>query len=266
MSTPSIREPASQAPWRQTVPMDKLRPGKDNPREDPGDLKGLADTMVKEGLKQPILVVPVPGTDVYEIEDGWRRYLAAGYLQWTDIPAIIIPYQQAVNRSVRAIYTALITDTGKKSLNQIERGRGFARLQKEFGFSVAEIATQVGLSASTVSDDLMLLMLDDKAQKMIINKKVSASEMKAMLRTYRAQQRRKQGLKPLGPVWEAPWFGPDHALAHKAEPLCDSLDHSMRRRYGKKGNYRGACGQCWQRVIEQEYEKILKSAGWTPPP
>lgn len=266
MSTPA--QPSSVLPWRQTIPIDRLHPGKDNPRTDPGDIAALTEQIRRQGLKQPILVVPRPGSDEFDIEDGWRRYLAMKDGPWTEIPAVVVPYQSTTGSlSVRAIYTALITDVGKKKLNQIERAKGFERLQKEFGFNATEIAMQVGLSVSTVTDDLMLLMLDPKAQKLIVDGKVSATDMKGMLRTYRAGLRRKQGLKPIGPKWEPPWFSEKHPLAKPAEALCDRRNHQMRRRYGAnaKVHYRGACGQCWQSVIEQDYEKVLRNAGWTPP-
>lgn len=256
--------PSSTLPWRQTIPVDRLLPGKDNPREDPGDLKGLEDSIRKQGLKQPLLVVPRPNSDYFDIEDGWRRYLAMR--EWnTEIQCVVVPQRPGENRSVRALYTALVTDVHKKGLNQIERAKGFRKLQDEFGFNASEVARQVGVSAGTVTNSLMLLELATPTQQMIIDKKISATEAQALLKRYRKTRRAKQGRPPIGPVWEPPWFAPTHQLAVKAAAMCDSMDHSMRRRYGAKGEYRGACGQCWQRCIEANYELVLKAEGWTPP-
>ncbi len=258
--------PASTASWRQTIPADRLRPGKDNPRTDPGDLEGLAQSIVKEGLKQPILVVAIPDSEDYEIEDGWRRYLAMTEgLGFEEIPAIIVPPSRSENKSVRALYTALITDVHKKGLNQIERARGFKRLQDEFGFTATEIARQVGLSVSTVTNSLMLMQLDPKTQDMIAKKEISVQDVQNLLREYRKRQRRRQGKPDMGAVWEPPWFAAKHPLARQAESLCNSRNHNTRRRYGAAGKYRGACGQCWQSCIESDYEKVLLAAGWQPP-
>lgn len=251
--------PSSTLPWRQTIPVERLHPGKDNPREDPGDITALTEQIKRQGLKQPILVVPRPGSEEFDIEDGWRRYLAMR--DWaTEIPAVVVPYQQAENKSVRAVYTALVTDVGKKPLNQIERAKGFQRLQKEFGFTATEIGRQVGLSTSTVTNSLMLMELAPVTQQMIIDKKVSAADAQQLLKQYRAKRRRKEGKPAIGPVWEPDWFTANHPIAKKAEKLCDSRDHNMRRRIGKV-----ACGQCWQSCIEQDYELVLQAAGWTPP-
>lgn len=244
--------------------MERLRPGKNNPRTDPGDIAALTEMIRRQGLKQPILAVPIPGSEDFEIEDGWRRWLAMK--DWSSaIPAVVVPYQQAENTSVRAVFTALVTDVGKKSLNQIERAKGFQRLQKEFGYNASEIARQVGLSGSTVSNALMLLELAPDTQQMVEKGDLSPTEVGKMLRRYRAKQRKKLGMKPVAPQWEEPWFTAKHPLGKKAEQLCDSRDHNMRRRYGAKGKYRGACGQCWQSCVEQDYELVLRAAGWTAP-
>ncbi len=262
MTTPA--QPSSVLPWRQTIPVERLHPGKDNPREDFGDIESLTESIKKQGLKQPVLVVPRPDSEDFDIEDGERRYRAMK--DWaTEIPSVVVPYQQAENRSVRAVYTALVTDVGKKSLNQIERAKGFRRLQKEFGFTAAEIGRQIGTSTSTVSNALMLLELAPDTQELVASGKLSATEVSKMLRRYRAKERRRNGLKPMAPQWEEPWLAAKHPLAKRAEALCNSRDHNMRRRIGAKGKFRGACGQCWQSCIEQDYELVLRNAGWTPP-
>ena len=251
--------PASTLPWRQLIAPERLHPGKDNPREEPGDLSGLTDSIRKQGLKQPILVVPRGDSDDFDIEDGWRRYLAMK--DWsTGIPAVVVPPQPGVNMPVRSIFTALVTDAHNQDLNQIERAKAFGRLQEEFGFTATEIAAQIGMSISTVTNSLKLLDLSPDTQQMVVEKKISATEVGLMLRRFRAKQRRKEGKPAIGPVWEADWFAATHPLAKKAERLCNSRDHTMRRRIGKI-----ACGQCWQSCIEADYELVLTAAGWTPP-
>lgn len=258
--------PSSTLPWRQTIPVDRLHPGKNNPREDPGDISELTDSIRKQGLKQPILVIPRGGeSGHFDIEDGWRRYLAMK--DWmSDIPAVVVPPKPGENMPVRTIFTALVTDVHKKGLNQMERAKGFGRLKNEFGFNATEIAGQTGVSVSTVTNSLMLLELSPASQQLIVDKKLTATDVQQMLRAHRSRRRKSQGKPKVGAVWEPPWFAPTHQLAPEAQELCDSLDHSMRRRYGMKGSYRGACGQCWQRCIEAAYERLLKAEGWTSPP
>ena len=263
MSTPS-----SVLPWRQTIPVERLHPGKNNPREDPGDIPELEQLIRKQGLKQPILVVPRGDGSNFEIEDGWRRYLAMK--DWmSDIPAVVVPQKPGENMPVRSILTGLVTDAGKKSLNHIERARAFGRLQKEFGFNATEIAGQVGMSVSTVTNSLMLLELTPASQQLIVDGKLTATDMQQILRAHKARKRRREGRPVVGAVWEPPWFGPDHQLAGRAAEMCDSRDHSMghsmRRRIGAKGPYHGACGQCWQKCIESDYERVLKAEGWKSP-
>lgn len=258
--------PASTLPWRQLIAPDRLHPGPDNPRTDPGDFSGLTESIKKQGLKQPLLVEPAheKGDGHYWIVDGWRRYLSMR--EWsTGIPAVIVPPRPGEKRPVRAILTGLVTDSHRKDLNQIERAKAFKRLQDEFGFTATEIAGQIGMSVSTVTTSLMLLDLAPATQKMVANKEISAADVTKLLRSYRAKQRKKNGQPVRGAMWEPPWFASTHQLAAKAQVMCDAMDHSMRRRYGAKGSYPGACGQCWQRCIESNYEQVLKAQGWTPP-
>lgn len=255
-------------PWRQTIPPDHLEPNPDNPRSDPGDIEGLAQSIRKLGLKQPLLVTPVPGRDGYFwIEEGWRRWLAMR--DWsTAIPCVVYPPLPGENTSVRNLFTALVTDAHRKGLNQIERAHGFGRLRDEFGLTATEIAGQVGLSVSTVTNSLMLLELDPRTQKLVADKIVSPTDVTRMIRDYRAKQRKKAGQKPKAPVWEPDWFTARHPVARTAVSLCNSRQHNARRRIGraKNGGFPGACGECWQNAVEKDYELVLLAAGWTPPP
>jgi ParB family chromosome partitioning protein len=243
--------PASTAPWRQIIAPDRLHPGPDNPREDPGDIPALTASIRRHGLKHPVLVVPRGGeSQEFDIEDGWRRWLAMR--DWmTGIPCVVMPQLPGERRPVRAIFTALVTDAYRKDLNQIERAKGFQRLQKEFGFTATEIAGQIGMSVSTVTNALMLLELAPETQQAVAEKKISATEVGGLLRRYRAKQRRKLGKQPIAPKWEPDWFTPQHALAKQAGELCDRREHNMRRRIGKV-----ACGQCWESVIRRDQDKV----------
>jgi len=240
----------STLPWRQMIPVHKLRPNPDNPREDPGDIAGLAASIQANGLKQWLLVSRDPDGDTYPIEEGWRRWLAMK--DWaTEIPCVIAPPLSAEDRAVRNVTTALITDVHKKPLNPVERATGFDQLVKA-GKSQPEIAALTGLSVSTVSNSLALLEFSAKDQDKIRSGEMSAAEALAIVHRVRARKRRKQGQAAIGPVWEPPWFTRAHPLARTVRAMCNAREHTARRRYDKTG-----CGECWETVIRADERVVI---------
>lgn len=59
------------------------------PQVDPHDVEQLVESIGKQGLLQPILLVKIPGRDTYDIVAGHLRYQACKRLGWRTVPAII---------------------------------------------------------------------------------------------------------------------------------------------------------------------------------
>ena len=83
----------------QTLPIDRLRPGKYQPRTkmDAASLAELALSIKEQGVMQPILVRPVDGGG-FEIVAGERRWRAAQQAGLREIPALVknVPDQAAL--------------------------------------------------------------------------------------------------------------------------------------------------------------------------
>jgi len=260
------------------IPVDRLLPNPENPRKsDLGDLRALEKSIRKRGLKQPLLVTPAPdkgGRDnvFYYIEDGWRRWLAMS--EWnTEIPCIVIPPLAGMASAERFLLTALVTSVHRLDLTPVDRARAFGRLRDEFGMDQVRIAEEVGVSVSTVSNSLLLLELAPDTQERVSrgpeDKRpgtIQVQEAVKIVRRRRAIERRKKGGSGrAGAQWEPDWFTAKHPLAYKAASLCDRREHNSRRRLGAGHGYPGACGQCWQSLIETDYEQVLLASGWTRP-
>lgn len=241
---------ASQLPWRQMIPVDRLQPNPDNPRTDFGDLRSLENSIRARGLEQPITVRPMAGKDgFYWIEDGERRYRAM--MEWnTAIPAVVKPLRPGERATVRNLLAALVTGTMQQPLDAIERAKAYGRLYEEAGMTQEEIGSQVGLTGATVGQYMLLLELSPALQRSVQEGKITVREASKMVKRMRAGMRRRTGQKPMAPVWDPPWFTRKHPLSGKAAELCAVMDHSLRRRRGKEKNWPGACEQCWQSVIE----------------
>ena len=110
----------SSAESQQTIAIDRLRPGKYQPRTrmDEASLDELAASIREQGIMQPILVRPVEGAR-FEIIAGERRWRAAQRAGLTEVPALVkaVPDQAA-------LALALIENIQREDLNAARGGAG----------------------------------------------------------------------------------------------------------------------------------------------
>lgn len=170
----------SPAKARQTVwlhPVIDIEPDPNQPRIhfDMQDLRDLQQNLQSQGLHEPIHVISNPdfgnkkGAKPYRIVAGERRWRAACALKWEKIEAFIEP------DDCRTLVFQLTENLQHASLSAVEEGRGFARLQSEYGLSVEEIAAQVGRSRFHVYQQLGLLRLHPDLQKLSVGGVLPAS-------------------------------------------------------------------------------------------
>ena len=121
-------------------------------------LKELADSIRSSGLVQPVLLRRADGR--YQLIAGERRWRAARQAGLTVIPAVV---REIGDRD--ALELALTENLLREDLNPLEAAEGYAALQQKHGLSHEEIAEQLGLDRSTVSNTLRLLRLPPKCSK-----------------------------------------------------------------------------------------------------
>lgn len=254
----------SRLPWRQSVPTDRVIITGFNPRTDLGDLEELRRSILTVGLQDPITVVIAPDKGdeenvYYYLIDGERRFEAMRG-EWEEIPAFVRFLGPGETVQQRVLTTAIVTGIQRKTLNPIERAKAFEKLGKEYGIKQPEIARMVGMSVSTVSNALALLKFSEKDQRRIARGELKVTDAYKIIARHRAKERRARGgTGQMGAVWEPDWFTATHALAKKAEALCDRREHNNRRRIGAhRGDhaFRGACGQCWESVIRADQDLV----------
>ena len=161
----------------QDIELDKIVPNRYQPRREFSDdsIKGLAETLDKDGLLQPI-VVREDGKDHYEIIAGERRYRAAKSLNWETIPAIV----NNMNDD-QAASLALIENLQREDLNPIDEAKAYTNLMKLNDLTQTALAKDMGKSQSYVANKLRLLKLDDDVQKALIEGKITARHGRALL-------------------------------------------------------------------------------------
>ncbi len=168
----------------QTLSIDRLRPGKYQPRSkmDAASLAELALSIKEQGVMQPILVRPVEG-GVFEIVAGERRWRAAQQAGLREIPALVknVPDQAA-------LAVALIENIQREDLNPLEEARGLSRLIDEFGLTHDAAAKAVGRSRSAVSNLLRLNALAPPVQEYLLAGALEMGHARALLGLPVAQQ------------------------------------------------------------------------------
>ena len=161
----------------QTLAIDRLRPGKYQPRSkmDAASLAELALSIKEQGVMQPILVRPVDGGR-FEIVAGERRWRAAQQAGLREIPALVksIPDQSA-------LAVALIENIQREDLNPLEEAKGLQRLIDEFGLTHDAAAKAVGRSRSAVSNLLRLNALAPPVQEYVLAGTLEMGHARALL-------------------------------------------------------------------------------------
>ncbi len=168
----------------QMLPIDRLRPGKFQPRTrmDEASLAELADSIREQGIMQPVLVRPVDGGR-FEIIAGERRWRAAQRAGLRDVPALIktVPDQEA-------LALALVENIQREDLNPLEEAQGLARLIEEFGLTHDAAAKAVGRSRSAVTNLLRLIALAKPVQEYLLSGALEMGHARALLALPIAQQ------------------------------------------------------------------------------
>ena len=177
--------PAEKSPY-QLLPIYKVEPNKDQPRQDFDELElqALADSISEHGVIQPLTVREL-SSGYYQIIAGERRWRAARLAGLRDIPAVII---EADDRKVMEL--ALIENLQRQDLNPVEEALGYQALIADYGLTQEEAAKQVGKSRPAVANALRLLNLCPEVLQMLREGKLSSGHARAILtlKTEKKQQ------------------------------------------------------------------------------
>lgn len=170
-----------------------------NVREDYGDIKGLAKSVVELGVVEPIVGYKVRNEDRYIMTDGHRRLTAVmlaftlhakGEPGFEDISKIErIPMRTASADPKERLYIMAVTGEKKKSLTDMEKAKMYARLieygkaeGKSRGDVINDIKARLGVSKATVYNILKLNELPEEIQARISKGEISGSTVNTIIR------------------------------------------------------------------------------------
>ncbi|GAB3395651.1 ParB/RepB/Spo0J family partition protein [Azotobacter armeniacus] len=161
----------------QHLQLELIQRGRYQPRRDmdPIALEELAQSILAQGVMQPIVVRPIDGMR-YEIIAGERRWRASQQAGLEKIPAII---RDVPDEAVIAM--ALIENIQRENLNPIEEAIALQRLQQEFQLTQQQVAEAVGKSRVSISNLLRLISLPEEIKTLLSHGDLEMGHARALL-------------------------------------------------------------------------------------
>jgi len=202
-------EPAQKSPY-QTLPIYKVEPNPDQPRQDfdEEELQALADSIEEHGIIQPLTVRELE-SGYYQIIAGERRWRAARLANLQEIPAVIVEADDK-----KTMELALIENLQRQDLNPVEEAVGYQSLMRDYGMTQDEVARRVGKSRPAVANALRLLSLSPVLLDTVRSGSLSAGHARAILtlKSEKKQMEAAQKINALG------------LSVRQAELLCKNMD------------------------------------------
>lgn len=128
------------------IQISKIKPDPNQPRKTFKDIEGLAKTIKREGMLQPILI-----DSEYKIIDGERRYRAAQMIGMKEVPVVILEIK-ADDKKKRLIWQC-ISDIQHKDIPILERDKAWKNLWEDMGHPpYIRLAEIFGVDPQSVQD------------------------------------------------------------------------------------------------------------------
>ena len=159
------------------IPLDEIEPNPYQPRKefDKDSLKELADSIKKDGLIQPVVVVE-NGIEGYTLVAGERRLRASRLAKLSTIKAIVLEVTPEQMQQY-----ALIENIQREDLNPIELAKSYEALIKLHNVTHEELASIVHKSRTHITNTLRLLALSPKTQEALIARKITHGHAKVLV-------------------------------------------------------------------------------------
>jgi ParB family chromosome partitioning protein len=159
------------------LPVEAIHPNPRQPRRrfEPDATAGLAESIRRQGVLQPIVVRP-RAAGGYEVVAGERRWRAAREAGTPTLPALV---READDRET--LLLGLVENVAREDLSPVEEARAYASLIDEFELSLGDVAARVGRSKPSVSNRLRLLELPEEVLWMLARGELTEGHARAVL-------------------------------------------------------------------------------------
>ena len=153
-----------------------IKPNPYQPREifDEVKLNELAESIKEHGVFTPVLVRRV--NEGYELVAGERRAKAAEIAGLTEIPAIIVDFDDDQMAEI-----SLLENIQRENLTAIEEAKGYKTLIDRRGYTQEELGKRVGKSREHIANTLRLLVLPESVQKMVEEGSLTPGQVRPLI-------------------------------------------------------------------------------------
>jgi len=215
-----------------------------NVRTNLGDLTELQQSILTQGILQPLLVTR--GDRGQYIVIGGHRRLAAAVA--VDLPRVPVMLRGQLT-GTKAIEAMLVENLQRADLHPLDEAAAYQRLIDE-GRSRAQIAAAVGKDPGHLSQRLALLNLTPAEQTALRRKEITVQD------GYRTGRARSRNAMPAGQhrpkPKRVPHFTKTHPLSTAAAARCE---HETTLKLGV------ACGPCWESTVRDDERQRLGRTG-----
>lgn len=172
-----FNENATDSKSAVTVRLNDIEPNKEQPRKDFDEqaISELAESILKHGLLQPIIVKPL-SNGRYSIVAGERRWRACRLAELDEVPVIV---KETDEQSLMEI--ALVENLQREDLNAVEEALGYRSLIDSFGLTQEQVAERMGKSRTAVTNTLRLLNLSREELESLRKGEITAGHARALL-------------------------------------------------------------------------------------
>lgn len=157
--------------FRGDVALDKIRIETNFRKSmDPARLKELTESILRDGVLEPVLLRPGAGKGSYVLIAGHRRYRAAEAAGLKEIPVRVLDVTEQQAAEIQAL-----ENLHREDVNPIDEARSFKVLMEKYGHKAEELADRVSKSASYVHRLVRLLDLPEKVVSAIEDERITAA-------------------------------------------------------------------------------------------
>jgi len=158
----------------------KIFPNKHQPRVhfDTNELDELTQSIVENGIIQPLIVSYKKDNNSYELIAGERRLRASRIAGLETVPVVV----KNIDSEDTFLELALIENIQRTDLNALEEAKAYKKLIDRFGYTQEQTAKRVGKKRSTVANTLRLLLLPTYVKDDLLERSLSEGHARALLR------------------------------------------------------------------------------------
>ena len=146
-------------PVGRLVPIDRIDPNPDQPRQVMGDLSELMASIAEKGIIEP-LVVRQRGSR-FQIIAGERRYQAAVQVGLRELPVVIRDVDDT-----EIIELALVENIQRKDLGAFEEAEALLSLAERGNYRHEDLAKRLGKSRTSITESLALAEMPEEVRNL----------------------------------------------------------------------------------------------------